>query len=414
MTALFRQEAVDHAARRLEGDVVVATPPTVPLLGGVFCSILFAAVGFAALATYSRTSNVSGWLLPDQGLIRATSQTTGLVRSVFVQEGSAVNEGDRIAEINVSAQIAGGNAGDEISKGLRTEEVSIKAKGQASVAKLKAEAGQISRRIEAQVAEMTQATSQLALLKDKLKLAKELVEQSAGLMAKGYMPKKDFDARRQAALQAEIDATQQSRQINSLERDIADARARLQTIPLEIDATRAESGSAEAGLTQRKVDAEAKRTLFIVAPISGKIAALPVTVGQHLPAGTTTAIIVPIDGRLEAELLVPTRASGFIRVGQDVRLMLQAFPHQRFGTVPGTVKSISSTVLGPNEISIPGIVMQEPVFRLRVSLSREHVQAYGEKIGLQPGMLVNAEIVFDRRTLVQWLFDPIYAMRGRS
>ena len=30
------------------------------------------------------------------------------------------------------------------------------------------------------------------------------------------------------------------------------------------------------------------------------------------------------------------------------------------------------------------------------------------------GGLVSADIVFDRRSLVQWLFDPIYAVAGRS
>ena len=35
--------------------------------------------------------------------------------------------------------------------------------------------------------------------------------------------------------------------------------------------------------------------------------------------------------------------------------MLQAFPHQRFGTVKGAIKTISRTVLGPTEISIPGL-----------------------------------------------------------
>ena len=94
--------------------------------------------------------------------------------------------------------------------------------------------------------------------------------------------------------------------------------------------------------------------------------------------------------------------------------MLQAFPHQRFGTVKGEVKTISNTVLGPTEISIPGMNIQEPVFRVRVTLSRDEIQAYGEAIPLQPGMLLNADIVFDRRSLIGWLFDPLFAVAQRS
>jgi membrane fusion protein len=93
--------------------------------------------------------------------------------------------------------------------------------------------------------------------------------------------------------------------------------------------------------------------------------------------------------------------------------MLQAFPHQRFGTVPAQVRSVSSTVLGQSEISIPGLSIQEPMFRVRASLSREVMHAYGDEIPMQPGMLVSAEIVFDRRSLLRWLFDPIYAVGQR-
>jgi membrane fusion protein len=58
--------------------------------------------------------------------------------------------------------------------------------------------------------------------------------------------------------------------------------------------------------------------------------------------------------------------------------------------------------------------LQEPVFRVRVSLDRESISAYNETVSLQPGMLLSADIVFDRRSLLQWLFDPIYAVGGRA
>jgi membrane fusion protein len=97
-----------------------------------------------------------------------------------------------------------------------------------------------------------------------------------------------------------------------------------------------------------------------------------------------------------------------------VAVSLQAFPYQRFGTVQGVVRSVSSTVLAPNEVPLQGLNVQEPVFRIRVTLSREVMQAYGETIPMQPGMLVSAQIVFDRRNLLEWLFDPIYAVGRRT
>jgi membrane fusion protein len=94
--------------------------------------------------------------------------------------------------------------------------------------------------------------------------------------------------------------------------------------------------------------------------------------------------------------------------------MLQAFPYQRFGAVKGAIKAISTTVLGPTEIAIPGLKIEEPVFRIRVALGREDIEAYGEAIPLQPGMVLSADIVFDRRSLIEWLFDPLFAVARRS
>jgi membrane fusion protein len=67
-------------------------------------------------------------------------------------------------------------------------------------------------------------------------------------------------------------------------------------------------------------------------------------------------------------------------------------------------------VLGPDEISVPGLQLNEPVFRVKVRLDRELVSAYGQDMPVQPGMLLSADVIIDRRTLLEWLLDPLYAV----
>ena len=153
---------------------------------------------------------------------------------------------------------------------------------------------------------------------------------------------------------------------------------------------------------------------LVISPIAGRVAVLPVALGQPVGAGATVAVVIPNGAKLEAELLVPSRGAGFIKPGEEVRLMLQAFPHERFGTVRGTVTTISRTVLGPAELAIPGMEIKEPVFRVRVELMSDEIQAYGDVIPMQPGMLVSADVVFDHRSLIQWLFDPLFAVSRRA
>jgi membrane fusion protein len=141
---------------------------------------------------------------------------------------------------------------------------------------------------------------------------------------------------------------------------------------------------------------------------------LPVEIGQAVPSGATLAVMAPAGSTLMADLYVPSRAAGFIRPGQRVNLMYQAFPYQKFGVGRGRVQSVSRTVLGPGETAIPGLEMKEPVFRVRVQLDSAVVSAYGQTLPLQPGMLLTADIVIDRRSLAEWLLDPIYAAKRRA
>ena len=44
---------------------------------------------------------------------------------------------------------------------------------------------------------------------------------------------------------------------------------------------------------------------------------------------------------------------------------------------------------------------------------RLNATEHGNEIALRPGMLVNADILLERRTLLEWLFEPVLQLRGR-
>ena len=179
-------------------------------------------------------------------------------------------------------------------------------------------------------------------------------------------------------------------------------------------AAKAEAAGAAAALEQRTADAEARRLQFVIAPIGGRIAALPVVTGQTISAGATVAVIVPEGGQLEAELLAPSRAIGFVRPASRCRSACRRSRTSASARCLGEFALVSTTVLAPSEVAIQGLNIQEPTFRIRVSMAQEVMQAYGETYPLQPGMLVSGRYRVRPPQLVQWLFDPIYAVAGRS
>jgi membrane fusion protein len=118
--------------------------------------------------------------------------------------------------------------------------------------------------------------------------------------------------------------------------------------------------------------------------------------------------IIPTGSLLQAELLVPTHAAGFLRQGQEVRLRYDAFPYQKFGLYRAAISSISRTVSHPEDQVGPAR-LSVPAYRVIAGLETQYVTAYGSELPLQPGLTLRADIVRDRRRILEWIFDPLIA-----
>jgi membrane fusion protein len=119
--------------------------------------------------------------------------------------------------------------------------------------------------------------------------------------------------------------------------------------------------------------------------------------------------IVPTNSPLQAELFIPVRAIGFVEVGQDVRILFDAFPYQRFGTYHGRIVKVSQTVLLDSDVVGP-IKLKEPAYTATVALDRPDITAHGKKIPLQPDMSLSADIILEKRTLANWILSPLRHM----
>ena len=165
-------------------------------------------------------------------------------------------------------------------------------------------------------------------------------------------------------------------------------------------------------LTQQLTEADSRRAVVLTAPADGTVTTILAEVGPDGDPGGTADVDPAAGAELEAELLVPTRAAGFIRPGQSVALRYQAFAYQRFGHHQGEVMRVGRSVIQPNETSLP-LTVSEPFYRVTVRLPAQQVRAYGQAMQLQAGMAVDADIWLDRRRVIEWLFDPILSVTGR-
>lgn len=126
-------------------------------------------------------------------------------------------------------------------------------------------------------------------------------------------------------------------------------------------------------------------------------------------AGQSLLSILPAGSALQAQLLVPSRAIGFIEPGSRVVMRYQAFAYQKFGQQYGRVADISRSALTPAEVeALVGQQPREPVYRVKVTLDSQRVLAYGHPEPVRPGMALDADILMERRRLIEWVFEPLY------
>jgi membrane fusion protein len=186
---------------------------------------------------------------------------------------------------------------------------------------------------------------------------------------------------------------------------------------LELPAKRADLQAAAdlelSALEQKRIEMSASRRFIERSPVAGIVSSLQTEVGQAPMANVPLMSIMPDGAALQAELLLPTRAAGFIKPGEEARLQIEAYPFEKFGFVMGRVLSISRSILKPGEFLSP-VEFKEAVYRVRVALDRDYIQAYGQKKPLRSGMALTADIVIDRKPLWRQLFDPLLASAKRA
>ena len=99
--SLFRIEAVNAKKERILGDVLLTRPLAFSVLTALFVFLAVLLLAFVVWGDYTRKSRVSGYLIPDKGLIKLYSPQTGLITKTFVSEGMEVNQGDTLFIISM-------------------------------------------------------------------------------------------------------------------------------------------------------------------------------------------------------------------------------------------------------------------------------------------------------------------------
>ncbi len=411
---LFRREVVEASQDRLHGEVIFTQPISTKLFAGALFVVLAIAVIWVSVGSYARIETVPGILVTDVPSAKVMAIQPGLVVDLNVEEGQVVNQGDTLLIINSDRQTAAG--GDVASRGIGALEARRQL-GEAQVAMAGSRASAERSRLTAMIAsaedQAVSLSEQIALQEQVVASNQEIFDRVAEVVEQGFVSRVEFERRRQTLLSSQQSlAGLQQRRMASLS-DATQARSQLASV--SIDAAQGISqiqGSLQSMLSEQ-ARLEGEQSYVIKAPIAGRVTALATGEGRAAATARPLMVIVPIDAQLTAELYAPTRSIGFVEPGKETRLLYDAFPYQRFGSFEGRVASISRIAIDPRETDIP-FPFEEPVYRVKVLLDQQSIEAFGEPAPLQPGMTLQANVVLERQSFLAWILQPLNAVLNRS
>lgn len=429
--ALFRSEVSAAQSQQWLGAIRLAQPISGWLIAAIATLVAGMLLAFVGIGSITKKARVTGVTIPVGGSISIGAPGSGLLVRSFIKEGDTVGAGQPLFELSNARQGESGEITALVARQLLARSRALESEHSLRQAQAQEKKQALAQRIANLYTEAIQLEQEVALTQRRHALAQESIDKYKTLQASGFVS----DAQTQQKQESLIDIAARLSTLQRGKLQLEANRLALQSEQaalanhLASDLVRLES--AGASLQQEIAENQNRKASLITASQGGTITTLTSQVGQSINAGQILATLIPHadkpakqgDMQLEAHLYAPSRKAGFVALGQTVLIRYQAYPYQKFGLQRGTVTDISKTPFAPNELpaslastilsnaqqNILGFNSNEALYRIKVKLERQSIDAYGRSQSLKPGMTLEADVVQDRRKIWEWIVEPVLA-----
>jgi len=409
---LFRQEAIDFQQHNRQwGQVALLQPLSTKIITWLIVLAVTVMIIFMFFAQYARKETVIGYLTPTAGTAKIFASQQGTIKEIYIKEGQGVDKGQPLLAVETSQIAANGqDVNVSILSTLESRRNQLIGQIAADKERMKSERSRIIVLIGGLEAEISELHAQIENQNERIRVSDALVSSVTGLRARGLISELEYRQRELASLEQKQKLNSLNQQLAAQQNQLTETRYSFEQLPT-VMAGKIQSLRSELATTEQRIaEIGGRREYVIRAPTAGRVSTLQATVGQFADPRRLQMEIIPNESTLQAELFVPTRAIGFVQPGQAVRILYEAFPYQQFGAYTGRVHNVSQTILTKSDTSGP-IELKEPAYKVTAVLDRPNVDAYGKKISLQADMLLRADIILEKRSLVSWLLDPLLSVR---
>ncbi|MFT3968272.1 MAG: HlyD family type I secretion periplasmic adaptor subunit [Sphingobium sp.] len=407
--------------------------PTARLLAWALILLVAITLLWAIFGKVDVVASASGTLMPTGSIKLIQSPGSGVVRAIHVRNGDVVRKGQPLIDLDPTLSTADLA---QAEKALAVAELDV-ARNRAIADALAgmgihftappgtpSDVAETQRTlIEAQLAEVGASSAGLAAARasaladaDAARAQVAKLSETGSMLDREIADMRSLDERGYASGMRLIELQRQRRQETGdrevasaqVARGLSEARKASQQIAQTREQARhtalADLAKAEGEAILRREEVtkarQKRRFQRLVAPTDGTIQQLEVhTIGGVVEPVRALMTLVPAHDGLEVEARILNKDIGFVRVGQDAAVKLEAFPFTRYGTVSGHVRSISRDAVPDKRLG--------SVYVANIVLDQTTIDADGRTQLLSPGLTATVDIKTGKRSIISYLLSPI-------
>jgi len=389
---------------------------------------------WAYFAKIDERVQASGKVIPSSKVKKIQNLEGGIVKAILVHEGELVKKGQELIKIdNIKSK---GSLGEKKAKyyALLAKTVRLRAEANgknfnpkavkekipstyleseknlylSNKSKLKSKIRVLQDQLRSKKNELNEMRSKVNFAKESVKLIQEEVDMKRPLVDKGLESRPEF-----LKLQRELTDKKNEYQaaklaIPRLKSEMAEINSKIKAAKDEFkskareDLSKALGEIAQVKELKNTLENEVSRTK-VVSPVDGIVKKVEVTtIGQVIKSGDSMMEIVPVDDKLLIEAKVKPKDIAFLYPGQKANVKVTAYDFSIYGGLKGKVVSI-----GADSIIEKTAKGEQAYYLVQIKTNKNFVEKNGKKGVIMPGMIISADILTGKKTVLSYLIKPI-------
>lgn len=391
---------------------------------------------WSMLARLDQVVNGTGRLVNPVPNVVVQPLETSIVQSIDVRPGQVVKKGDLLATLDATFVKADESQLRARVQSLETQVASLEqelggAKGASAGGET--DAGSPDERLQARLQSERQANYQaqqtrLSETVARLRATLSTNQQDQKAIAQRMRSLKDIETMQEKGVAQKFGAPLQlmeaQQRTKEAVRELELSTNREREIRRELAAAEAEKQAFERGWRQKtmedllaitrerdvlreQLEKAARRQSLVRLTAPGDAVVLEIAKlsrGSIVREAETFFTLVPLDVPLEAEAQIDSSDVGYVKVGDEVRLKIDAFPFQRHGTLKGRIRSISQDAYKREGMAAGSA---SAYYLARIAVDDTKLESMRPESRLLPGMTLGAEVVVGDRSVISYLVWPV-------